>query len=129
MKQPIKTLDVAIDGTRNLLDIARKNNAKFIFFSSSEIYGDPDKHNVPTKESYRGNVSSMGPRACYDESKRLGETLCYIYNNYYNINTNIIRPFNIYGPGMSKYDCRMIPSMIRSHVNNRPIEVFSTAVV
>ena len=65
-------------------------------------YGDPDKHNVPTKESYRGNVSSMGPRACYDESKRLGETLCYIYNNYYNLHTNIIRPFNIYGPGWVK---------------------------
>ena len=82
-KKPIETLDVAINGTRNLLEFAKKQKAKFIFFSSSEIYGDPDKYNVPTKETYRGNVSSMGPRACYDESKRLGETICYIFNKYH----------------------------------------------
>ena len=87
-----------------------------LFFSSSEIYGDPDKNNVPTKESYRGNVSSMGLRACYDESKRLGETLCYIYNNYYYLHTNIIRPFNIYGPGWVK-DYRIFPKFISNILN------------
>ena len=125
-KQPIETLDVAINGTRNCLEIAKKNNAKFIFFSSSEIYGDPDKYNVPTKESYRGNVSSLGPRACYDESKRLGETLCYIYNNYYNLHTNIIRPFNIYGPGMGQKDYRIFPNFISNILNNKKINIYGS---
>ena len=118
-KKPLETLDVAIDGTRNCLKIARQNKSKFIFFSSSEIYGDPDNSNVPTKETYRGNVSSMGPRACYDESKRLGETLCYIYNNYYNLHTNIIRPFNIYGPGMNQKDYRIFPNFISNIINKK----------
>ncbi len=125
-KEPIKTLDVTIDGTRNCLDIAKKNNSKFIFFSSSEIYGDPDPKFVPTKETYRGNVSSMGPRACYDESKRLGETLCYIYNNYYKLHTNIIRPFNIYGPGMGQKDYRIFPNFISNILKNKKINIYGT---
>ncbi len=125
-KQPIETLDVAINGTRNCLEIAKKNKAKFIFFSSSEIYGDPDKKNIPTNESYRGNVSPMGPRACYDESKRLGETLCYVYNNYYNLHTNIIRPFNIYGPGMRQKDYRIFPNFISNILNNKNINIYGT---
>ncbi len=125
-KKPINTLDVAINGTKNCLEIAKKNNSKFIFFSSSEIYGDPDAKNVPTKESYRGNVSTLGPRACYDESKRLGETLCYIYNNYYKIHTNIIRPFNIYGPGMGQYDYRIFPNFISNILNNKKIRIYGS---
>ena len=125
-KKPIDTLDVAINGTRNCLEIAKKNNAKFVFFSSSEIYGDPDPENVPTKETYRGNVSTLGPRACYDESKRLGETLCYIYNNYYKIHTNIIRPFNVYGPGMGQYDYRIFPNFISNALNNKKIKIYGT---
>jgi UDP-glucuronate decarboxylase len=76
---PLETLDVAITGTRNMLELATKHRARIAFFSSSEIYGDPDAKHVPTQESYRGNVSCHGPRACYDESKRVGETLCYIF--------------------------------------------------
>ena len=125
-KEPLETLDVAINGTRNLLNIAKKDKSKFIFFSSSEIYGDPDYKNVPTKESYRGNVNSMGPRACYDESKRLGETLCYIYSNYFNVHTNIIRPFNIYGPGMSQNDYRIFPNFISNILQNKPIEIYGS---
>ncbi len=125
-KKPIQTLDVAIQGTRNCLEIAKKDKAKFIFFSSSEIYGDPDPKNVPTKESYRGNVSSLGPRACYDESKRLGETLCYIYKNYYNLHTNIIRPFNIYGPGMGQKDYRIFPNFISNILNNKKIKIYGS---
>ena len=87
-----------------------KNSSKFTFFSSSEIYGNPDNKNVPTSESYRGNVATSGPRACYDESKRLGETLCYIYNKEYKVHTNCIRPFNVYGPGMKKNDYRVLPN-------------------
>ena len=125
-KKPIQTLDVAINGTRNCLNIAKKNKAKFIFFSSSEIYGDPDKFNVPTKETYRGNVSSLGPRACYDESKRVGETLCYIYNNYYGVHTNIIRPFNIYGPGMDQKDYRIFPNFVDSILNRKKINIYGS---
>ena len=123
-QKPLETLDVTINGTRNLLNIAKQNKAKFIFFSSSEIYGDPDKNFVPTKETYRGNVSSMGPRACYDESKRLGETLCYIYNNYFNLHTNIIRPFNVYGPGMGQKDYRIFPNFISNIINNKSLKIY-----
>ncbi len=125
-KEPLKTLDVTISGTRNLLDIAKINKSKFIFFSSSEIYGDPDNKNVPTKEDYRGNVNSMGPRACYDESKRLGETLCYIYSNYFNVHTNIIRPFNIYGPGMGQNDYRIFPNFVSNILQNKPISIYGS---
>ena len=75
---PLETLEVAITGTRQMLELAESNLARFVFFSSSEIYGDPDPKHVPMAESYRGNVSCQGPRACYDESKRVGETLSYI---------------------------------------------------
>ena len=125
-KKPIETLEVSIEGTRNCLDLARKYKSKFIFFSSSEIYGDPDKKNIPTKEVYRGNVSTLGPRACYDESKRLGETLCYIYNNKYNLDINIIRPFNVYGPGMKQKDYRIFPNFISNILNNKKINIYGT---
>ena len=126
MKSPLKTIDVHTLVTRSLLDRCKDWGSKFIFFSSSEIYGQPLSTSIPTPEDFNGNVSCQGPRSCYDESKRLGETLCYVYNKYYDVRTNIIRPFNIYGPGMSKYDYRMIPNLMRNHINNRPVEIFST---
>ena len=125
-KKPLETLDVAINGTRNCLEIAKQNKSKFIFFSSSEVYGDPQKKYVPTKESYRGNVSSLGPRACYDESKRLGETLCYIYNNYFKIHTNIIRPFNIYGHVMNQKDYRIFPNFISNILANKELNIYGS---
>ncbi len=125
-KKPLQTLDVAINGTRNFLNLAKKNNAKFIFFSSSEIYGDPDSVNVPTKESYRGYVNTLGPRACYDESKRLGETLCYIYSNYFKIHTNIIRPFNVYGPGMKQIDYRIFPNFVSNILNKKKLNIYGS---
>ena len=123
-KYPLETIDVAVGVTRVLLEKAREWKSKFIFFSSSEIYGNPDPTNVPTKETYKGHVSCQGPRACYDESKRLGETLCYVYNEYYNVDTNIIRPFNVYGPGMSKYDYRMVPNLMRSAIEGNSMKVY-----
>jgi UDP-glucuronate decarboxylase len=123
-KYPLETIDVAVGVTRVLLEKAKEWESKFIFFSSSEIYGNPDSNNVPTKETYKGYVSCQGPRACYDESKRLGETLCYIYNQYYNVHTNIIRPFNVYGPGMSKYDYRMIPNLMKSAIEGKPVQIY-----
>src|SRR5207245_1840461 len=97
----------------NFLEFARKNHAASVLvFSSSEIYGDPHPSSVPTPETYWGNVSSMGPRACYDESKRLGETLCTVYYRLYDVPVKIVRPFNVFGPGMKVNDFRVIPTFI-----------------
>ena len=125
-KYPLQTLDVAITGTRNLLELAKKNSSKFTFFSSSEIYGNPDNKNVPTSESYRGNVATSGPRACYDESKRLGETLCYIYNKEYKVHTNCIRPFNVYGPGMKKNDYRVLPNFAQQIKKGQKLNIYGS---
>ena len=125
-KKPLETLEVAVNGTKNCLELAKKNKSKFVFFSSSEIYGDPDISKIPIKEDYRGNVSSMGPRACYDESKRVGETLCYIYQHKYNLKINIIRPFNVYGPGMGQKDYRILPNFIDNILNKRKLKVYGT---
>jgi UDP-glucuronate decarboxylase len=123
-KYPLETIDVAVSLTRKLLDHSIKWAAKFIFFSSSEVYGNPDPKYIPTPEEYKGYVSSMGPRACYDESKRLGETLCYVYCEYFNVHTSVVRPFNIYGPGMHKKDYRMIPNMMRSALEKSTLRIY-----
>ncbi len=121
---PIETLEVAVIGTRNMLELAKKFGAHFIFFSSSEIYGDPSNNQIPIQENYRGNVSCQGPRACYDESKRVGETLCYIFHNQHDIKTNIIRPFNVYGPGMQETDYRVLPNFARKIKTGKPLHIF-----
>lgn len=123
---PMETLDVATVGTKNMLKIARAQRARFIFWSSSEIYGDPDPKHVPTSESYRGNVASQGPRACYDESKRVGETLCYIHHETYGTLTNVIRPFNVYGPGMSEKDYRVLPNFASRIKGGNPLHVYGS---
>lgn len=123
---PLETLGVAIDGTRNMLELAELNSAKFIFFSSSEIYGDPDPKNIPTKESFRGNVSCTGPRACYDESKRVGETLCNIFHNVKGVHTNTIRPFNVFGPGMQETDYRVLPNFTSRIKGEIPLQIYGT---
>ena len=127
MKYPLETIDIGTTVTKKLLEKCRQWDAKFIFFSSSEIYGNPPSANIPTAEDFKGHVSCQGKRSCYDESKRLGETLCYVYNNKYNVHTQIIRPFNIYGPGMSIYkDYRMIPNLIKSVITNQPVNIYGT---
>ena len=123
---PLETLGVAIDGTKNMLELAESNSAKFTFFSSSEIYGDPDPKNIPTKESYRGNVSCTGPRACYDESKRVGETLCNIFHKIKGVHTNTIRPFNVFGPGMQETDYRVLPNFTSRIKGKIPLQVYGT---
>ena len=126
-KYPLQTIDIGTTVTRKLLEKCKEWNAKFIFFSSSEIYGNPPSEHIPTTEDFKGHVSCQGPRSCYDESKRLGETLCYVYNKNYNVNTQIIRPFNIYGPGMSIYsDYRMIPNIINSALKKEPVNIYGT---
>ncbi len=123
---PLETLEVAITGTRNMLERAEKNDARFTFFSSSEIYGDPDQKHVPMAESYRGNVSCQGPRACYDESKRVGETLCYIFHTMNGTHTNTIRPFNVFGPGMQEADYRVLPNFANRIKAGQPLNVYGT---
>jgi UDP-glucuronate decarboxylase len=125
-RYPLETLDVAIAGTRNLLELARLKKGRCLFFSSSEVYGDPDPRHVPTMESYRGNVASMGPRACYDESKRIGETLCYLYHEHFDTLTNCVRPFNVYGPGMQETDYRVMPNFAHRIKAEQPLLVYGT---
>lgn len=125
-KYPLETLEVATLGTKNLLNLAREHDAKLLYFSSSEIYGDPDPAHVPTAESYRGNVSCLGPRACYDESKRLGETLCRIYHEQYGVQSRMVRPFNIYGPGMQKLDYRVLPNFAARIAEGQPLHVYGS---
>jgi UDP-glucuronate decarboxylase len=123
---PLEALDVAVQGSRHMLELAKEKNARYTFFSSSEVYGDPDPRHVPMQESYRGNVSSQGPRACYDESKRLGETLCYIYHNTHGVATNVIRPFNVFGPGMQEVDYRVLPNFAKQIKIGKPLQVYGT---
>lgn len=124
MKFPLETVKVATFGTENLLRLAKdKKVKKFLFFSSSEIYGDPASDFIPTPETYRGNVSSIGPRACYDESKRLGETLCMIYHKLHKVPVQIVRPFNIYGSGMKPDDRRVIPQFLLCALAGKPLPI------
>lgn len=128
---PIGTMDANINGLRNLLDYAVTQKAKsspvdgFLFFSSSEIYGDPDPANIPTAETYRGFVSCTGPRACYDEAKRFGETLCVNFAKQHGIPVKVARPFNNYGPGLKITDGRLIPDFARDILAGRDIVMFS----
>ncbi|NQV57558.1 MAG: NAD-dependent epimerase/dehydratase family protein, partial [Rhodospirillales bacterium] len=123
---PLETLEVAISGTRNMLELADAKDARLVFFSSSEIYGDPDPKHVPMSESYRGNVSCQGPRACYDESKRVGETLCYIFHTRNGTATNTIRPFNVYGPGMQEADYRVLPNFASRVKAGEPLHIYGS---
>ena len=123
-KFPIKTVDVNYQGTRNLLDIPKEKKVKsMLFLSSSEIYGDPEI--FPTPESYLGKVSCIGPRACYDESKRLAETVSILYFQQYEIPIKIARPFNVYGPYLNLNDGRIIPDFMKSAIEDSEIIIHS----
>jgi UDP-glucuronate decarboxylase len=124
-KFPIESLEVSYLGTKKFLEKSRLENSLFIYFSSSEVYGNPDIKNIPTNETYYGNVNSFGPRSCYDEGKRVGETLCYIYKNYFKTKIKIIRPFNVFGPAMSKNDDRVIPRFVRALKENKSLTVYN----
>ena len=130
-KNPIETMDANVNGLRYLLDYfkERSQNGKFVggllYFSTSEIYGDPDEKNIPTSEDYRGNVSCTGPRACYDESKRYGETLCVNFAKQYNLPIKIARPFNNYGPGLKITDGRALPDFCRNVLSGEDIIMLS----
>lgn len=123
-KYPLEAIDVATLGTRNFLELARqKKSGSFLFFSSSEIYGDPRPEQIPTSEDYRGNVSCVGPRSCYDESKRLGEALTITYFQHYGTPVKIVRPFNVFGPGMKHNDFRVVPAFLMNALRGKPLKV------
>lgn len=125
-KYPIQTIDANISGLRKLLDYYNNENLKgFLFFSSSEIYGDPEPSCVPTNEEYRGLVSCTGPRACYDESKRFGETICMLYAKEYNLPITVARPFNNYGPGMDLNDKRVPADFAKAVLEGKDINILS----
>jgi nucleoside-diphosphate-sugar epimerase len=119
---PLHTLKAGSLGTLNLLEFARRKNARFIMASTSEVYGDPEVH--PQTEDYFGNVNTVGERSCYDEAKRFSEALCYTFHHSYSCNVGIARIFNTYGPRLSPGDGRVISSVIRSSVLNEPFFVF-----
>jgi UDP-glucuronate decarboxylase len=124
-KYPLETIEAAVSGVKNLLELARKNSKLegFLLFSSSEIYGDPDPSAVPTPETYHGYVSSVGPRACYDESKRLAETIATVYYEQFETPTKIVRPFNVFGPGMGPGDRRVLPMFAYKALNKEIIPI------
>jgi UDP-glucuronate decarboxylase len=123
-KYPIETLFTSLTGTINVLDLCRTKNAKLLYTSTSEVYGDPLQH--PQSEEYYGNVNTVGERSCYDEGKRVGETLLYEYKKNYNLDVKIVRLFNTYGPKMNIEDGRVVTNFIRSYKNNKDISVYGS---
>ncbi|WP_127530124.1 UDP-glucuronic acid decarboxylase family protein [Paenibacillus kobensis] len=121
-KYPIETIQVNTVGTHNMLEIARRNDASFLFTSTSEAYGDPEVH--PQPEEYRGNVNTWGPRACYDESKRLGEAYCYEYNKQFGARAKVVRLFNTYSAGLRNDDGRVISNFVMQALTGEDITVY-----
>ena len=122
LKIPIQTLKVGSLGTHNALGVARAKNARFLLASTSEIYGDPLEH--PQKESYLGNVDSIGVRGCYDEAKRFSEAITMAYHRAHGLNTRIVRIFNTYGPRMRLDDGRVVPNFIGQALRQEPLTVY-----
>jgi UDP-glucuronate decarboxylase len=119
---PIKTIKTSTVGMINMLGLAKINKAKILQASTSEVYGDPLEH--PQKETYWGNVNPLGPRSCYDEGKRVAESLCMCYYREHNVPVRIIRIFNTYGPRMHPNDGRVVSNFIVQALRNEPITVY-----
>lgn len=119
---PIKTIKTGTLGVINMLGLARRTRARVLQASTSEVYGDPEVH--PQSEDYCGNVNIVGPRACYDESKRLSETLCYEYARSHQLEVRVVRIFNTYGPQMAPDDGRVVSTFIVQALQNKDITVY-----
>lgn len=119
---PIMTTKTSFLGALNVLDLAKRNGAKVLQASTSEIYGDPLVH--PQTEDYRGNVNTIGPRACYDEGKRVAETLFSDYRRLYSVDTKIVRIFNTYGPHMLENDGRVVSNFIMQALGGKPLTIY-----
>ncbi len=122
LEHPIETLDVGSLGSRRMLELALEKGARFLLSSTSECYGDPLVH--PQVETYWGNVNPVGPRSCYDESKRFAEALTMAYHRKHGVATNIARIFNTYGPRMKLNDGRIVPAFLDQALRGDPITVF-----
>lgn len=120
----LETIKVNTVGTENLMKLALEHGSRFLFASTSEVYGDPQTS--PQSETYWGNVNPIGPRSVYDEAKRLGETLVAHFSRELNLNGSIIRIFNTYGPGMDAFDGRVVSSFIRQGLDSEPFSVYGT---
>ncbi len=118
----IRTIKANTIGVINMLGLAKKHKARILQASTSEVYGDPDIH--PQPESYRGNVNTIGPRACYDEGKRVAETLFFDYHRQHNVDIRIVRIFNTYGPRMAVNDGRVVSNFILQALRGEPITIY-----
>jgi UDP-glucuronate decarboxylase len=121
-KNPIRTVKANTKGMINMLGLAKKHGAKLLQTSTSEVYGDPEVH--PQPESYKGSVNCLGPRACYDEGKRVAETLCMNYHREHNLDIRIVRIFNTYGPRMHPNDGRVVSNFIMQALQNKPFTLY-----
>ena len=119
---PIKTAKTSFLGTYNMLGLARRVGARLLMASTSEVYGDPEVH--PQPESYRGHVNSIGIRSCYDEGKRIAETLCFDYKRMHNTEIRVMRIFNTYGPRMLPNDGRVVSNFIVQALEGKPLTLF-----
>ncbi|CDO51569.1 hypothetical protein DV495_004487 [Geotrichum candidum] len=119
---PVKTLKTSFFGTYNMLGLAKRVKARFLFASTSEVYGDPEEH--PQKESYWGHVNCQGPRSCYDEGKRVGESLAYSYMRQENVDVRVARIFNTYGPRMNWNDGRVVSNFILQALKNEDLTIY-----
>jgi dTDP-glucose 4,6-dehydratase len=124
LAHPIETLEAGAQGTGNMLELARRHGAGFLLASTSECYGDPAVH--PQVETYWGNVNPVGPRSCYDESKRYAEALTMAFHRVHGVNTHIARIFNTYGPRMQLRDGRVVPEFLHQALRGEPIAVFGS---
>lgn len=120
--RPLETINVNTIGTINMLELAKQNGAKILYSSTSEVYGDPEIS--PQPETYRGNVNTWGPRACYDESKRLGEVFCYLYFTLFNVKVRVARIFNTYSAGLANDDGRVISNFVTQALTGKDITVY-----
>jgi UDP-glucuronate decarboxylase len=121
-RNPVRTIRTAVEGTLNMLDLAREAKARILIASTSEVYGDPIEH--PQRESYWGNVNPIGPRACYDEGKRCAEALAVSYARQYAVEVRIARIFNTYGPRMHENDGRVVSNFVVQALRNEPITIY-----
>ena len=121
-RDPIKTTKISFLGSLNMLGLAKKNNSEILLASTSEIYGDPEVN--PQSESYKGSVNSIGIRSCYDEGKRIAESLFFDYQRMYDLKIHIVRIFNTYGPRMSPNDGRVISNFISQAIENKPLTIY-----
>ena len=124
MYNPVKTIKTNTVGTVNMLGLAKRTRAKILIASTSEVYGDPEVH--PQPESYWGNVNPIGPRACYDEGKRVAETLAYAYHKQSGVDVRVARIFNTYGPRMHANDGRVVSNFVIQAIEEKPITIYGS---